>query len=289
MKNNFNNGTVDVPIKKIIFYSIAGILTLIILFGSIYVVRSGQEAVILTWGRASTQSVEPGLHFKVPIAQDVVKFDVKTAKYETDAAAASKDLQDVATTITVNYHLEPKSVPRVYSEIGADYQTKLIQPMTQDSVKAVTAQFTAEQLITQRGTVSSKILEGLRDRLLHRGIVVEEISITNFQFSESFSQAIEQKVTAEQQKLKAANDLERIKIEAEQVAAQGQGQADSILAVAKAQAEEIRLKNQELERSPQYVELVKWQKWDGRLPQWYMVGENDNSLLVQVPSQNMSG
>lgn len=262
------------------------VICLVLIVGSFYVIDAGQEGVVLTWGSPSADSVGPGLHFKWPVAQSVVKYDVQTLKYESAATAASKDLQDVHTNIAVNFHLLPSTVPTLHREIGKDYATKLIQPTVQDSVKAATAVFTAEQLITQRPMVREKILSSLRERLNPRGIVVEDISITNFEFSDSFTAAIEAKVTAEQQKLKAANDLERIKIEAEQVAAQGQGEADAILAKARAEAEEIRLKNQELQQSPQYVELIKWQRWNGELPQWYMVGDNGGTeLLVQVPQE----
>lgn len=289
-----NSNQIDLPIGKIIFFTILGILLITVLFGSFFRVQSGQEAVLLTWGKASEQSIGAGLHFKIPIAQDVVKFDVKTSKYETDAAAASKDLQDVATTITVNYHLESKSVPTIYSQIGIDYETKLIQPMVQDSVKAVTAQFTAEQLITQRSSVSSQILSGLRERLNQRGILVEEISITNFEFSQVFSQAIETKVTAEQNALAEQNKLKQIEFQAQQRVAQANGEREATIALAEgqaqatklnaeAEAEKIRLQNQELAKSPQYVELIKWQQWNGQLPQWYMVGDSGAQLLVQTP------
>jgi prohibitin 2 len=260
--------------KKIFGYmllGVAGVLLLIAVFGSVYTIQSGEQGILLTWGRAEPGSVQAGLHFKWPIAQSVVKFDVRTQKYETGASAASSDLQVVSTNIAVNYHLEPSAVPVIFGEIGATYEAKLIQPMVQDSVKAATATFTAEKLITERPLVRERVLTSLQERLRPRGIIVEDISMTNFDFSPEFNKAIELKVTAEQQKLKASNDLERIKIEAEQIAASGRGERDAAIARAEGEAAKVKLVREELERSPAYIEYVKAQKWDGRLP-WFTGG-----------------
>jgi prohibitin 2 len=268
---------------KIVWAAVGVICLAIVLFGSWYTVPSGARGILLTFREAEPGSIEPGLHFKIPLVQTVVKFSVQTQKYEADAGAASKDLQIVSTKIAVNYHLEPSSVPVVFSEIGADYEMKLIQPMVQDSVKAATATYTAEELITQRPLVREKVLSSLKERLAVRGIVVEDISMTNFDFSPEFNKAIEAKVTAEQQKLKASNDLERIKIEAEQIVAQGKGERDAAIARAEGEAEKVRLIREELERSPQYIEYMRVQKWDGRLPQ-YMLG-NNAGVLLNMPGQ----
>lgn len=247
------------------------ILAIIIASLSIYTIQAGQRGVILTWGEPSKIAVEEGLHFKIPVAQKVIKMDIKTQKYEIPASAASKDLQVVSAVIAVNYHLVGESVPSLYKEIGLDYQTKIISPAVQEVVKSATAKFTAEQLITQRSFVKDDIEMALRDRLQSRFIQVESISIVNFDFSASFNNAIEQKVTAEQDALKSKNVLEQKKYEAEQILVTAQAQAESI----RIQAESINQQGGE-----DYVNLKSIEKWDGKLP--IMVMGNGATPFIDV-------
>jgi regulator of protease activity HflC (stomatin/prohibitin superfamily) len=213
-----------------------------------------------------------------------------TRKYSADAtgssleSAASSDLQIVKANLAVNYHLQTGTTPTIYTKLGPNYESNIIAPTVHEALKATTAHFTAAELINKREEVSAEMNNLLKDKLLTYNIVVEQVLITQFDFSEQFNQAIEAKVTAEQQKEKAANDLERIKIEAQQVAAQGQGQADSQLAIAKAQAQAIDLINQQLQRSPNYIELQRVQKWDGHYPSFYMTGGSSPNLLLNVPA-----
>ena len=279
-------------IHKWLIGGILGLVFLIGLFGSLYTVNSGEEAVLLTFGKASTGAIGPGLHTKWPLVQTVVTYDMKTRKYGADAtdnsleSAASSDLQIVKAQLAVNYHLAPGSTPLIYSNLGSAYESKVIQPSVHEVMKATTAKYTAAELVNKREEVSNDMNLLLKDKLLPYNIIVEQVSITAFDFSDQFNQAIEAKVTAEQQKEKAANDLERIKIEADQVATQGQGEANATLAKARATAEAIHLQNIELERSAQYVEYIKWSRWDGKLPNWYMVGAGGSGIvpLVTVPS-----
>lgn len=252
----------DNPLKLslIVFFCIFGVVLLLIaIFGSFYIVGAGERAVIVTLGKASDVAEEPGMHFKMPLVQKAVKFDVKTQKYETEASAASSDLQTVQAQLAINYHVEPSSVPRIYKEIGLDYHQRVIQPAIQEAVKATTAQYSAEELVTRRPEVKDQMVITLRERLIARDIVIEDVSITNFAFSESFDAAIEAKVTAEQLRLKAENDLERIKVEAEQRIAQATGEAEAI----RIQANAITAQG-----GAEYVQLQAISKWDGVLPQF---------------------
>jgi len=238
--------------RRIKLYVIGLILLLIVLptiFSFAYTVKAGERGVLLTFNKASVVAVGEGLHFKIPFVQKVVNIDVKTQKYVAEASSSSRDLQIVSTSIAVNYHLIPETVPTLYTEIGLGYEDRIIQPAVQEVVKAVTARYTAEELITRRADVKNDIHIQLRERLQVRGITVEDISITNFDFSDSFNNAIEAKVTAEQLKLKAVTDLQRIELEA--------------LA--------IRLQRQEL--SPEFIEFKRLEnerfaleQWDGILP-----------------------
>lgn len=242
-----------------LFPFIVGAITVLsfvaILMLSTYTVDAGERAILLTWGKPDLTPKEPGVHLKIPMVQNVVKMEIRTQKYEADASAASKDLQTVTAKIATNYHIPPGEVVNVYVNLGQDYATRVIQPMEQEVVKATTARFTAEELITKREEVRQEIKLLLTERLKERAIMVEEISITNFDFSQSFNTAIEAKVTAEQLKLKAENDLKRIRVEAEQAVATAQGQAQSIQVI-----------TQELQRSPTYIQYLATTKWDGKLP-----------------------
>jgi len=247
----------------------AGLLILfgaIIFFSSMYTIQSGQEGVLLTFNKADTVAKTDGLHFKIPFVQRIIKYDVKTLKYVTGASAASKDLQIVTSQLAVNYRLAEGTTPAMFKEVGTAYEDRIIQPLVQEVVKSTTATYTAEELITKRDEVST-VLQGELARLLTpRNIVVEEVSIVDFDFSATFNEAIESKVTAEQKKLEADRDLERIKVEAQQIEATAIGTKNAKIAEAQGDAERIRLVQEELRRSPQYIEWLAVSQWNGELP-----------------------
>ncbi len=256
--------TINVSIKKIIRWTSLTILFLIFFFGSFYIINAGERGVLITLGNPSPIASSEGLHFKIPIIQSAVIMDVKTLKYQAEAGAASKDLQDVKATIATNYHLTPENVPELYKTVGVNYAEKLIQPIEQEIVKATTAKYTAEEMITKREEVRSEMEQLFIEKLRSRGIIVEQVSIINFEFSPSFTQAIEAKVVAEQNALAAKNKLEQIKYEAEQRIAQAKGEAEAI----KIQVEAIKQQG-----GSQYVQLQSINKWDGKLPT-YMLGNS---------------
>jgi regulator of protease activity HflC (stomatin/prohibitin superfamily) len=246
---------------KIPYFGIAiGFFVLMLLLSSVYTISAGERGVLLTFGKPSMDSVQEGLHFKIPFAQKVKKLEVRTQKIETSADAASKDLQNVDTIIALNFHLMQESVPRLYQEVGFSYKERIIDPAIQESVKAVQAKFTAEELISCRTDVRDGIQETLKDRLLKYYIVVDDFNIVNFQFSEEFDNAIEAKVTAEQQKLKAEMDLERIKVEKQQTITQAEAEAESLrLQKQEITSDLIKLRQIEVQR-------LAIEKWDGIMP-----------------------
>jgi regulator of protease activity HflC (stomatin/prohibitin superfamily) len=248
-------------VKKTVFKGIGlgvlGIFILIILFGSFYIIQAGQRGVLLTFGNPDLVPKSEGLHFKWPLIQKIVKMDIQTQKYEAELTAASKDLQDVNTKIAINYRLVGDNVPVLYRDIGMDYSNKIIYPLEQEVNKAITAQFTAEELVTKRDAVREKMKTLLMEKLQPRGIIVEEISIINFKFSDSFTIAIENKVTAEQNALAAKNKLEQIKYEAEQRVAQAEGEAKAI---------QIQVSAINAQGGESYVQLQAIKAWNGQLP-----------------------
>jgi regulator of protease activity HflC (stomatin/prohibitin superfamily) len=224
------------------------------------IVGAGERGVVLRFGAVQDQVLGEGLHFRMPIRDSVIKVDIKVQKAQTHAAAASRDLQQVTTDIALNYHIDPEMANHMYQRIGLDFKARVIDPAVQEAVKAVTAEFTAEQLISERPKVREEIKRLLRDRLSPFHIMVDDFSIINFEFSKEFNRAIEEKQTAEQLALKARRDLDRIKIEAEQQIAKARAEAESWrLQKQEVTSELIRLR--EIEAQVKAVE-----KWDGRLP-----------------------
>jgi len=247
-----------VNVGKIIFHFVPLIIILLMISGGFRTVGAGERGIRLTFGAVDENVLVEGLHIKVPLAQKIVKMDVKIQKNEVSVAAASKDLQVVNSTIALNYHVDPVSAPRLYQEVGVEYDARIIAPAIQESVKAIESQFTAEELITRREEVKIAIKANIAARLLVRGIIVDEFNIINFQFSNAFDEAIEAKVTAEQLKLKADRDLERIKIEKEQMIAAAQGKAEA-----------IRIEAAALSANAKVIELRYIEKWDGKMPQFW--------------------
>lgn len=243
-----------------------GIVLIIMLLSSFFIVNAGERGVLLTFGKPSMNAYDEGIHFKIPIIQKAVKMEVKTIKFETPADSASKDLQVVSASLAVNYRVIPEEVPRIYQSLGLGYRERVIEPAIQEGIKAVTAGYTAEELITKRPLVRNDLLEDLKERLHPRGIIVEDVMITNFDFSASFNEAIELKVTAEQRKLQAERDLERIEVEAKQVEAAAIGEKNAKIAEAEGEAEAMRIIEMQLRNSPQYLEWYKTSRWDGKLP-----------------------
>ena len=263
-----------------------GIVVLILIgvvaMASVKIVDSGHRGVLLHWNAVDLTNppLEEGIHFVVPFQDEVVDIEVRTLKYANDARSASKDLQTVETTVTVNYHPDKESVHRLYKNLGLDYENRVIQPAIEETVKQVTANYNAEELITKRPLVKADIESSIRERLNQFDVVTEVISITDFEFSPLFAQAIESKVEAEQKALKAENDLRRIEVEARQREANAIGLANANIAEAKGEAEAIAIINKALSENPNYLEWLKTQAWDGKLP--LVVGEG-GTPFIQIP------
>jgi regulator of protease activity HflC (stomatin/prohibitin superfamily) len=208
--------------------------------------------------------------------------EVRTLKFIKATSAASKDLQTVSTEITVNYNPQPERVHYLYKEVGLDYENRVISPTVEEVVKQVTANYNAEELITKRPQVKADITEQISARLGDFNIETQIVSITDFQFSALFAQAIESKVEAEQKAFKAENDLKRIEVEARQHEAQAIGIAQANIAEASGEAEAIRIINNALSNNPHYLEWLKTQQWDGKLP--LVVGEGGTPFIA-IPTQ----
>ncbi len=246
-------------ITKVIVGTLLGLGVLILVLGSWTVINPGTRGIVIRLGSVN-RVLDEGLHFKIPLIESVKDVDVRILKIEVEASAASKDLQTVSAKIALNFQLEAAKVDKLYKEVALDYENRLLSPALQESIKAATAKYTAEELITKREQVKSEMKLNLTERLSKNYIQVVEVNIVSFDFSESFNEAIEAKVTAEQQALASKNKLEQVKYEAEQRIVQS-----------KAEAEAIRIQAEALRGSTGLVELEAVKKWDGHLPQ-YMTG-----------------
>lgn len=240
--------------------AIAVVVLLMVTLAPFGTVPAGYRGVMTTFGSPSSEVLSEGIHFRVPLAQKLNLVNVSIQKGEGDGDAASRDLQTVHTRIALNYHVKPEAAVSVFRDLGNEPGTRIIIPSVQEAVKAVTARFTAEELIAKRTDVRDEIVTQLRERLARHGVVVDEFSIVNFNFSHSFNEAIEAKTTAEQLKLKAERDLQRIEVEAKQRVVQAKAEAES-LAVQRQQItpELIQLRQMENQR-------MAIDKWDGKLP-----------------------
>jgi len=241
------------PLKtSIAAFAIVFILLIAWPFGTI---GAGERGVLLRWNAVTGHVYGEGLFVRIPVSDRVIVMDVKVQKEQIEATAASKDLQSVSSIVALNFHISPDKVANIYQDVGLEYKTRLIDPALQESVKASTAKYTAEELITKREQVREEIRNHVKDKLASRGIEVDDFNIVDFSFSRSFNEAIEAKVTAEQSALAAKNKLEQIKFEADQKIAEARGKAEA-----------MRIESEALRSNPQVLELRAIEKWDGKLP-----------------------
>src|SRR6188472_4576845 len=195
---------------------LAGIVTFIVIIlimsESVVIVEAGHRGVVLYVGAVENRVLGEGLHFIVPFAEQVIQLEVRTLKFQADASAASNDLQEVATVIALNYHINPNDANVIYQQLGADYSDRIIAPTIQESVKASVAKFNAEELITKRETAKSVIANAIRSTLASNNIQTQNVFITDFKFSDAFATQIEQKVVAFQKFLTEQNNLKAIEV-----------------------------------------------------------------------------
>lgn len=276
---NVNQSAIKLVLGAIIVLIIIGVVA----SSSVKIVDAGNRGILTHWNAVDLTSapLDEGIHFVIPFQDDIVQMEVRTLKYDTSTRSASQDLQTVQTTVTVNYHPDTEKVHYLYKEIGLSYENRVIQPAIDETVKQVSANYNAEELITKRPLVKADIENAIRDRLNQFYIETEVISITDFEFSPLFAKAIESKVEAEQKAQKAENDLIRIEVEARQLEAQAVGTAAANIAEAQGEAEAISIINNALSNNPFYLEWLKTQAWDGKLP--LVVGEG-GTPFISIPT-----
>ena len=263
-------------------YPIIIILVIVLATSAFVIVESGHVGVIVTLGAVQPKPLSEGFHIKKPFMDKIEQTDIRLTKAISKSVAASKDLQTVETQVTVQYSISGAVAPRTYQRIGTRevVATTVIEPAIQESVKAVTAQFTAEQLVTRRAEVKQQIQTAiesfirvtLEDKDVPTALTIANVAITDFEFSEEFNKAIELKVRAEQEALQAINEKTRRVTQAEagyqerKLAADGE--AYEIEAASKAKADAIAREAKALKNNPQLIQLRLAEKWDGTLPRF---------------------
>lgn len=247
-------------VGKAIITIIVVALAALIAFQSFTIISAGHRGVVLQLGAVQPKVLDEGLHFKIPFIQTVIPMEVRVQKSETSQTSASRDLQTVSTTIAVNHHLDANNVNKLYQQVGFEYGSRIVDPAIAEALKAVTAQYTAEELVSKRSEVSTKVKEVLAQKLSAYHIILDEINIREFMFSEEFNRAIEAKQVAEQQALKSKLDLERIKIEKEQEITKTQAQAEAL----RLQKQEVTPELIQLRQIEAQLEAIR--RWDGKLP-----------------------
>ena len=228
-------------------------IAVILFICSFRTIKSGQIGIKVRFGKIVQTKLDEGVNFKLPIIEKIVKINIQVQKVEIETDSASKDLQDVSMKLAVNYRVDGTKATELYKNVGKNYEEVVLQPAIQESIKAVTSQYTAEELITNRSEVSKKCMEELQSKVDKYGLNIDNFNITNFNFSAEFNKAIEEKQVAEQKVLTAKQELEKEKIEAEKK-------------IVKAEAEK---KANELKQQTLTDNVIKEkfiEKWNGELP-----------------------
>ena len=254
MKNNLKKH------MKIICIIIIAIFLLIILLNCFRAVPTGYVGIKTRFGKVSSDVIQEGLNTKVPFIEKIVLMDCRTQKAEISCNTASKDLQEISLNVAINYNVNKDTSYELYKQVGINYESIIISPALLESVKSITAQYTAEELITKRAEVSDKMHETLKAKIENRGFSVVDFNITDLNFSEAYNQAIENKQVAEQQAKQAEYELEKAKIENEKKIAEAEANA-KVMQVQDASTTENALRLKELEIKKSFIE-----KWNGVLP-----------------------
>ena len=260
------------------------IVIIVFTIESVVTVQAGYRGVVLYLGAVEDRVLGEGVHIVTPFVEQVIQMEVRTQKFEAEASAASKDLQEVKTVIALNYRIDPQQANKIYQLLGITYQDRVISPTIQESVKASVAKFNAEELITKRENAKDVIAQAIRTTLAANNIDVQNIFITDFQFSQSFADQIEQKVVAFQKFLTEQNNLRAVRVIANQNVVQAEAAARANVAKADGEAQAIKIITQQLRSSPEYLQWQAINRWNGQLP--YSLGSEGGLPFFKLPNLN---
>lgn len=269
------------------------LLTITVVFGSWYTIDQGERGVILRNG-ALTGTAQPGLGFKAPWIDDVVKISVQSkARLYEGVPTYSKDQQSAVVAVSVSYRIPSDQVAEVYSGYGGEdgLITRLVDRRVYEDLKTVFGRFNAVTAIQERARLNQEVAEAIQKSV--RGpVIIDSVQIENIDFSDAYEASIEQRMLAEVEVQKLRQNAEREKVQAEIVVTQAKAQADAVRAEAQAQAEAIKLRGEAeaasikargdaLRENPGLVALTQAERWNGQLPQTMLPNGSVPMLSLQ--------
>lgn len=260
------------------------VIVVIVLFSSVATIPTGHTGVVTTFGSVEDYTFDSGVHFKLPW-QKVVMMDNRIQKQTVNLSCFSSDIQEVSMTYTVNYQINKANAQNIYKNIGTDYYNTVIIPCITESTKVITAKYSAEDLVSERTNLASAIEEELTSKLELFNVELVSTSIEDMDFTDAFTNAVEEKQVAQQNKLRAETEAERLKIEAEAEAAvkriEAQAEADAKLIQAEAEAEANRKVAESLTEEILKNKMID--TWNGELP--LVTGGSDS--LLNIPLEQL--
>lgn len=272
---------------------------LCVAIGCVKTVPTGATGIVTTFGKVEDETLDAGVHFMAPWKK-VINMDNRTQKESLELSCFSSDIQEVAVKYTINYQINKKNAQNIYKNIGTAYFEKIVQPKALEAVKGVFAKYNAENLVSSRATLSQQIEGVLVAELDGYNIEITATSIEDIDFTDAFTDAVEAKQVAEQNKLKAMTEQEQQNLEAKAAAerqvVKAQADADAAVLAAKADAEVAKIQADSAEYQGQkdgaimsnigkqlntYPDLIQYyyiKQWDGKMPQT-MLGEDSSTFL----------
>ena len=234
----------------------------IVMCNPFVMVGPGERGIKIRLGEVQPESYGEGLHFIFPFIQKFRTMDVKTQKNASKTAVYTKDIQQAYITYVINYNVQPDNVNKLFQEVGLDYTSKILTPVVEGTIKDIIGKWNAQDLIANREKATGDILFKLQEQLVDNYITVTDFQMTEIAYSSVFEKAIESKVTAEQEALRAKNKTVQVQEEARQ----------KVIA-AEAEAKSMAIRAQALAQNRSLVQYEAVQKWDGKMPQ-YMMGDS---------------
>ena len=276
--------TVDTIVHRgrIIIVALVVVITLIFAISCFSFVPTGHTGVVTLFGKVEDYTLDSGVHFKNPFAR-VIKMDNRIQKESVELSCFSSDIQEVEVVFTLNYQISKEYAMNIYKTIGKNYFDTAVSPIITESVKTVAARYTAEDLINKRNELAMAIETDMKEKLLIFNIELVSTSIEDMDFTDAFTDAVEAKQVAAQNKLRAETEAAQRVVEAEAEAqirrVTAEAEAYEILQRAEAEAQA----NQKLAESitDRLIEYRYYEVWDGKLPQMVM-GES-TTPMVQIP------
>lgn len=274
MINNMRDAEQALPaIKRLVKWTALGLFGLLAACSAYNTVDTGNIGVKRTFREASLEPLSPGLHWTIPFAQDIVEINIQTQKWETEASAYTKDVQQAEVKFALNYGLDPRVAVNTFVTVGAEWQNRLVGQVVFESIEGVFGQYNAVDIVAKREQVSRQIEAAIRAKLATRGVLVPNFQVTNIDFAPAFEKSVEAKVIAEQDAIREKNATVQIEEKARQQIATAKGNAESTVLNAEAEAKAIRIKTEALEKNDKLIELVKAERWNGVLPTTVLGGD----------------